>query len=86
MWVLIPVVLGWLAYEYFSFPGHLAEKVADSVAGDIQNNFSDTSNSMALSIVEKLIVDGASAVAAKIINEDIIASLIASSLEEANQV
>ena len=86
MWVLIPIVLGWLAYEYFNFPAHLAEKVADSVADDLLRNFSETSDAMALSIVERLIVDGAATVAAKIINDDTIVALINASVSEAQHI
>lgn len=85
MWILIPILLGWLAYEYLNFPEHLAAKVADSVAQDIEDNFSDTSRTMAVSLVERLVVDSSATVASKIINDDTIAALIGACIAEASQ-
>lgn len=82
MWVLIPILLAWLAYEYLSFPEHLAKKVAESVAEDLEGGFSDTSKEMALSLVERLVVDGGATVASRIINDNTIAELIDACIQE----
>lgn len=38
-WVIIPIIVGILAYEYNTFPEKLANKIPDSIVENIQNDF-----------------------------------------------
>lgn len=81
MWILIPAVLTWLAYEYFKFPDKLAESVSGSVADTMNNGFHDTSRSIAESIIEGTLVSGGAVLATHLINDEAIQQLIEESVK-----
>jgi hypothetical protein len=83
MWILLPLVFAWLAYEVSSFPEKLASKVSAGVAAELDENFKETSASLAEMLVERVIVDSVGLIANDLVNDGVIASLIADSIAEA---
>jgi hypothetical protein len=85
VWILIPAVLGWLAYEYFQFPEKLAKSVSSSVAVAMGNGFQDTSRSIAESLVEGMLVGGGATLATQLIADEAIQELVKEAVDAAGQ-
>ena len=85
VWLLIPVVVAWLAYEYSKFPEKLAESVSSSVAETMDNGFRDTSRSIAESIIEGVLVSGGAALATHLIADEAIQQLLEESVRAAQE-
>lgn len=83
LWVVIPIVLAWIAYEISSFPEKLADKVSEGVVNDIDANFAQTSASMAETLVERVIVEGAAMLARSLADDDLIGEIIDESIRDA---
>lgn len=83
LWIVLPIVIGWLIYEVNVFPSKLAEKVSEGVVADIDRNFAETSRDIADTMIEQVIVEGAALLARSFANDEVIASLLEESLREA---
>lgn len=83
MVVLIPAVLVWIGYEVVHFPAKLATKVSEGVADDLSGNFAETNLTLADTLVEKIVVEGAATLARQLINDEVIAEFIRASVSEA---
>lgn len=83
LWVLIPLVLAWIAYEVTHFNEKLAAKVSDSVADDLADDFSRTSRSLADTVVEQLVLGGAGLLAGKLVVDENVIDLIHESIRDA---
>jgi hypothetical protein len=81
--ILLPALIAWLIYEYRNFPEKLSTKVSESVATDMAANFEETSMSLAETLVERIIIDGAGIVAANLIHKGLVDSLMQESIREA---
>jgi hypothetical protein len=65
-WVLIPLIVAFIAREIYVFPGHLAEKVAEKLREELDGNFTAINKT----ILEKLF-DGLGGMAVNNIAQDI---------------
>lgn len=83
LWVVLPAVVVWLAYEVSSFPRKLAEKVSEAVVADIDSNFSATSRHIADTLIERVVVEGAAILAKQFVNDDAMAELLSESVRSA---
>lgn len=83
-WILIPAVLGWLAYEYVHFPEKLAKNVSTSVSESMRNGFQDTSRSIAQSLVEGILASGVATLASHLVGEEAIQELLRESIADAD--
>lgn len=83
MWVVLPIVLAWLAYEVTTFPRKLGEKVSESVVEDIENDFAETSRDIAESLVERIIVDGAGMMAEHLMDDEFFVRILDQSIVDA---
>jgi hypothetical protein len=53
-WIILPILAGFLAYEYVTFPEKLADRVPDEVVRVIESKFGELNDSIARSIVGSL--------------------------------
>lgn len=83
LWIAIPVVLGWIAYEAANFPDHLADRVANGIATDLDRHFTDTSEAMAQALVEQIAADSAPMIARDLIRDPAITTLLDQAIAEA---
>lgn len=81
--VLIPIVLAWIAYEITHFPEKLADKVSTSVAADMASNFDGTAATLAENLVDRLITDGTSMLASHLLREREIVDFIEQCVRDA---
>lgn len=52
-WLLIPIIAGFLAYEYHQFPKKLSEKIPSEVTSSISGQFNDINTNIIQSIVRQ---------------------------------
>jgi hypothetical protein len=83
MIIVLPLVLGWLAYEVVYFPEKLAEKVSDSVATDMAKDFHQTTQTIAESLVEGVLIQGAGLLARQLIADQAVFELVQVAVGEA---
>lgn len=77
VWVILPLVLAWLAYEVSTFPEKLADKVSESVVAEVTSDFGTTSATMAESLVDSLLSQGAIMLADRLIDDEALAAALA---------
>lgn len=58
MWILIPFVIAYLAYEVATFPAHLAEKVGDKVVDELSGRYTEVNADACDKIVASIIDTG----------------------------
>ncbi|MDP2803676.1 MAG: hypothetical protein Q8O26_17540 [Phreatobacter sp.] len=84
IWVLIPLVLAWVAYEVAGFSAKLADKVSQSVAQDMRENFAETTRMISEELAERAIKEGIGLIAKNIIHEDAIVKIIEEAIADAD--
>lgn len=55
MWIILPLLAAFLAYEYHHFPGKLAEQVPDEVVQVIDARFGELNDTIARNIMDSLL-------------------------------
>ncbi len=82
-WIILPLLLAWLAYEALHFPEKLAENVSRDVARDLREGFPQTSETIAMTIVEMAIAQATAILTRELVQEDHVAQVIQDILSEA---
>lgn len=82
-WVILPLLVAWLAYEALHFPEKLAENVSRDVARDLRDGFPQTSQTIAMTIVEMAITQATAIITRELVQEDDVAHVIQDILSEA---
>jgi hypothetical protein len=75
-WILLPIVIAWLAAEAYRFPGKLADSVSKAVATDMRAGFPQTSRSTAEMIVEMALTEAVAIVAREVVHDEEVSNLI----------
>lgn len=83
VWILLPILIGWIGFEAIHFPEKLAKNVSTDVSQDLENGFSSTSESIAVTIVEMVITQASAILARELIQEDEVAQAIQDIVSEA---
>ncbi|MGF1582969.1 MAG: hypothetical protein ACFCD0_26920, partial [Gemmataceae bacterium] len=47
VWILLPLIVGFLAYEYFHFPGKLAKKLPKEIRESVSSKFGELNEKIA---------------------------------------
>lgn len=62
LWILIPVIVAYIAYEVVTFPGHLGEKVSEKVVEDLSGKFTNINQDVFKRVVSEVIDNGFGAI------------------------
>ena len=80
---MLPLVIGWLTYEYLELPQKLAKKVAESIVEELSGSFPENSKSIAESMVQQVLLSGAGMLAGSMIDDDMMQELLGQTRREA---
>lgn len=62
LWVLIPVIVAYIAYEIVTFPGHLGDKVSERLGEDLSDKFTNINEDVFDRVVSEVLDNGLGAI------------------------
>lgn len=82
LWILIPVIVAYIAYEVVTFPQHLGGKVGDKIVEDLSSNYGKINEDVFDRIVTEVVDNGIGAIMEQFVNskemQDALGDLIGS--------
>lgn len=82
MWILIPVIVGYVAYEIWTFPKHLGEKVGDKIYDDLSDKYSQINEDVFTKIVTEVLDVGLTTILENIAQSDEVQNAIGDLIAE----